>query len=277
MSSLGFGGGGGLGFEGGGGGFRRPPWLTFIMYLTALLTLLFGLALMIIFLVTLSWREPAITWYLAPLWVPFGVGSGTFLIATIDSRQLLQIFFQPSIIATVLCGIGLIFNIVAGYYYGRLWIGCVIGWIALRDNEKIMCKDENWLVWITGIWALLFLLLALGSTLSAGWDAFMRITRTNLFGIAQRGFEGASDVFGQPFQRAFSRVRRSGRRPSRRDEEEDLGLEDEGEFLGDEGGESIAVNSKFKNSKRQPQKINRNVKINVKKAVNSGKHMQRKR
>ena len=191
-----------------GGSQNRGPALSALMLFTLSMMILFGAILLVLFIITLTYPDPTLTWYLVPLWIPFTVGAGAYVAATFDTRQKARIFAQASVIAAVLNALGLIFNIIAGYYYSSLWVRCVLSIGSLDTLEEIMCSDENWVVWITAVWSWVFIFAALGAFITAGYDAFVRITRSNIFNMAQQGFERTSDVFGRGFQKAFSSKRR---------------------------------------------------------------------
>jgi hypothetical protein len=202
------------------------------------------------FIVALAIMGTTITWAWAPFWTPWGFATGVYLAATVDSKQRLPFFLQHSVTGALLNGIGLIFNVVAGYFYIRLWFACIVGWGKLDTLEQIMCSDEEWLVWVTAIAAGLIVLVSLGQTLTAAYDAFVRITGTRAFSAAQRGFEGASDVFGQRFSKAFGQARRlGGRGRGRGEEEEDLLDEGEGE-----GAEDMYAGSRIRRKQQRTQK-----------------------
>lgn len=204
------------------------------MALTAFLLFTLGFAvlimivLLILFIVALAIMGTTITWAWAIFWAPWGFATGVYLAATVDSKQRLPFFLQHSVTATLLNGIGLIFNVVAGYFYIRLWFACIVGWGKLDTMETIMCNDEEWVVWVTAIAAFLIVLVSLGQTLTAAYDSFVRVTGTRAFSAAQRGIESATDRFGQPFSKAFGQARRLGGRGRGREEEEELLDEDEG-------------------------------------------------
>jgi len=197
---------------GGYGGQNRSFALSAIMLVTAALIGVFGLTFIVLFLVTLASVGVYITWLYVPLWTPAIIGFGIYIVATFDTRQMARAYAQSSVLAAVFGGVGTIFMIVAGYYYTYLWLRCVFPWIGNLDTlEKIMCTDEYWVVWITWLLTFVFLVVSLGVFLSAGYDAFTRVSRMNLFRAAQGGLEQTVDVFGQSFQKAFRQRRRRGR------------------------------------------------------------------
>jgi signal transduction histidine kinase len=201
-----FGGGGAVGY---GFGRRRTTALTAFLLFTLGFALLIMIILLILFLITL-FSGTYITWTWVVLWLPWGTATGLYIAATVDSKQQIPFFLQHSITATLLNGLGLIFNVLAGYYYISLWFACVPGWGNLDTLQKVMCNDEEWVVWVTAIASFLVVLVSLGQTLTAAYDAFVRVTGTRAFSAAQRGLEGATDRFGGRFQEAFGRARRLG-------------------------------------------------------------------
>ena len=193
-------------------GVRRSFALSAIMLITFAMIAIFGVTFVVLFLVTLFFAGTYITWLYIPLWTPAIISFGAYIVAVLDSQQKARIYAQSSVIAALLGGVGTIFMIIAGYYYISIWLRCLFPWIGtLSTLENIMCNDEYWVLWVTFVWTLVFLAVALGVFLSAGYDAFTRVSRMNLFSMAQSGFEQKVDVFGQGFQKAFGQSRRLGR------------------------------------------------------------------
>jgi hypothetical protein len=199
----------GGGVTGDGYGRRRSTALTAFLLFTLGVALLLMVIVLVLFLVTL-FSGTYITWTWVVLWLPWGIATGLYIAATVDSKQQVAFFLQHSITAALLNGVGLIFNVLAGYYYISLWFACVPGWGNLDTLQKVMCNDEEWVVWITAIASFLVVLVSLGQTLTAAYDAFVRVTGTQAFSAAQRGLGNATDRFGDRFQAAFGRSRRSG-------------------------------------------------------------------
>jgi len=134
---------------------------------------------------------PPTSFYLVVWAIPYFVAAGIAAVAAIYVKDINRGLFDASIGTSVVLFIRAVSNGFFAYFATSVWARCVTGIASLDTAEKIMCNNNQWLLYVQLIFAWLFLItgvIGLGVFII---DAFMRFNTRQTAAKLLRGVRKA--------------------------------------------------------------------------------------